>query len=73
METKMRWVGLASYLLRDEHDRLERKIDKLSRKPYKKVAREIEVLRESQVKIMEAVSELYKIKEEKEQQISSTT
>lgn len=66
METKMRWVGLASHLLRDEHDKLERKINKLSRRPYRKVATQIEDLRNSQIKIMEAISELYKIKEEKE-------
>lgn len=75
METKMRWVGLASHLLRDEHDKLERKINKLSRRPYRRVAIQIEDLRSSQIKIMEAISELYKIKEEKEksEQISSIT
>lgn len=67
METNMRWLGLATELLRIEHNKVERKINKLSRKPYNKVATQIEDLRNSQIKIMEAISELYKIKEEKQE------
>lgn len=62
----MRWVGLAADLLRLEHNKLEKKINKLSRKPYNKVVTQIEDLRAAQNKLMEAISELYKIKEEKE-------
>lgn len=65
---EMRWVGLAADLLRLEHNKLEKKIIRLSRRPYNKVAVQIEDLREAQNKLMEAISELYKIKEEKESQ-----
>ena len=69
---EMRWVGLAVELLRLEHSKLENKISKLSRKSYNKVATQIEDLRETQNKLMEAISELYKIKEEKESEDEDT-